>query len=117
MEQISSWEVEETHINRTFPKTYRCFHGIVDLTQLNTHLAKQLIVGTGSLEDRKTVARPPDGKPVADIGNVALVAAGPVSFEHVHVVPLPQNVLGFGGVFRNEVDDLLEQIEVVVFLG
>ena len=108
MEQISSWEVEETHINRTFPKTYRCFHGIVDLTQLNTHLAKQLIVGTGSLEDRKTVA---------DIGNVALVAAGPVSFEHVHVVPLPQNVLGFGGVFRNEVDDLLEQIEVVVFLG
>lgn len=89
----------------------------VNSPPVNNHLAKQLIVGTCSLEDRKTVTRPPDGKPVADIGNMALVAAGPASFEHVHIVPLPQNVPGFGGVFRNEVDDLLEQIKVVVFLG
>ena len=74
-------------------------------------------MGTGSLEDRKTVVRSPDDKPVAGIGNVALVAAGPVSFEHVHIVPLPQNAPGFIGVFRNEVDNLLEQVKVVVLLG
>lgn len=84
---------------------------------MNNHLAKQLIVGAGSLEDRKTVARPPDDEPVAGIGDVALVAAGPVSFERVHIVPLPQKAPRFVGVFRNEVDNLLEQAKVVVFLG
>lgn len=69
------------------------------------------------MEDRKTVARPPDDEPVAGIGDVALVAAGPVSFERVHIVPLPQKAPRFVGVFRNEVDNLLEQAKVVVFLG
>lgn len=69
---------------------------------------------SGALKHRQPVARPPDDKPIARVGNMALVAAKPRPFERVHVMALPQDRYRTLAILRDKVDDFVKRSKVAV---
>ena len=71
----------------------------------------------GPLHERDVAGGPPDEQPVSGVTHVTFGAAGPVAGQHVHVVPAPQGLDGFGRVLDDEVDKLLERLGVDVLFA